>query len=90
MKRTMNVHIVLALGLGLTLALLWLLGMPAGLPAARAASFTVCPAGPPTYGYATIQAAVDAAADGDTIKIAQGVYAIDVQKKIRDSELKTI
>lgn len=40
----------------------------------QAASYTVCPAGPPTCDYATIQAAVDAAEAGDTIKVAAGVY----------------
>ncbi len=34
----------------------------------------VCPAGPPTCDYATIQAAVDAAAPGSVIKIAAGNY----------------
>ncbi len=37
MKRTINVHIVLALGLGLTLAQLWLLGNVTPSPAAHAA-----------------------------------------------------
>jgi hypothetical protein len=37
--------------------------------------WTVCPAGPPVCDYAVIQDAVDAAADGDLIKIAQGVYS---------------
>jgi len=71
----------LGLGLGLALALLWLLSGPgARLPVVRAASHTVCPAGPPTCDYSTIQAAVDAAADGDTIKVAAGTYT-DVQER---------
>jgi len=48
-------------------------GFPAARPA-QAADLTVCPAGPPTCGYSTVQAAVDAAASGDTIKVAAGTY----------------
>jgi uncharacterized repeat protein (TIGR01451 family) len=65
----------LVLGLGLTLALLWLLGSPSARPlVARAASHTVCVAGPPDCDYSTIQDAVDAAGDGDVIKVASGTY----------------
>lgn len=42
--------------------------------AARTNDLTVCPAGPPACEYTSIQAAVDAASDGDVIKIAAGVY----------------
>jgi len=66
----------LSLGLGLVLALLWLVSGPsAGPPVVRAASHTVCPAGPPACDYSTIQAAVDAAGDGDVIRVAAGAYA---------------
>ncbi|MGD2146651.1 MAG: choice-of-anchor Q domain-containing protein [Anaerolineae bacterium] len=34
----------------------------------------VCPAGPPTCDYSTVQDAVDAAASGDVIKVAEGAY----------------
>jgi uncharacterized repeat protein (TIGR01451 family) len=69
--------ISLALGLGLTLALLWLLSNPStGLRVARAASYTVCLAGPPTCDYNTIQAAVNDAGDGDVIKVAAGRYTV--------------
>ena len=75
MKRlTVNRSIILALGLGLglVLALLWVLS--GSIQVARAGDLTVCPAGPPTCDYDTIQAAVDAATDGDVVKVASGVY----------------
>ncbi len=49
--------------------------LPARSPAAPQATHTVCPAGPPTCDYATIQAAVDAAGPGDTIQVAAGSYS---------------
>ncbi len=70
----------------LAFALLWVLGAqgasavaaPTGGdvegPNTPAAELHVCPAGPPTCGYASIQAAVDAAGDGDVIKVAAGTY----------------
>jgi hypothetical protein len=66
-----GMFVVLGL-LGLTLTLLWLLTAPP--PTAHAIDLTVCPAGPPDCGYAVIQDAVDAASDGDVIKIATGIY----------------
>ncbi len=47
----------------------------AAVPAELATTLTVCRAGPPTCGYATIQEAVDAAGEGDIIKVAAGVYS---------------
>jgi len=79
----------LVLGLGLAFGLLGLLnGLVVGLPPARAASHTVCPAGPPICGYKTIQAAVDDASDGDVIKVATGIYT-DVHARPRDDLITT-
>jgi hypothetical protein len=62
----------LVLGVGLTMALLWLLSGPGTrLPAVRAADLHVCPSG---CAYSSIQAAVDDASDGDVIKVATGTY----------------
>jgi parallel beta-helix repeat protein len=41
---------------------------------AHAAELHVCPSGPPTCDYASVQAAVDAAGEGDVIKVAAGTY----------------
>jgi hypothetical protein len=74
MKRlTTRLGMALAGGMGLTLALMWLLSGPRGaeLPVAYAAELHVCPSGCP---YAAIQAAVDAAGVGDVIKVAAGTY----------------
>ena len=79
-----RICLLAALGLGLTLAvtLLQVLGMRGGpsLAAPRAGlakaavELHVCPAGPPTCDHATIQEAVDAAGEGDVIKVAAGAY----------------
>jgi pectin methylesterase-like acyl-CoA thioesterase len=68
--KTRHLLISLTLGLGLALALLWLLNTrPASVTAAPAAELHVCPSG---CTYASVQAAVDAAGDGDVIKVAAG------------------
>jgi hypothetical protein len=82
MKRlTVNTCIASALGLGLTLALLWLLG--GGSPVTQAqgpdghSTYYVAPSctGVPDPCYTTIQAAVDATDDpNDVIKVAAGTY----------------
>jgi hypothetical protein len=65
----------LVLGLGSAMALPWLLNQSGkGPPVVRAASYTVCPAGPPACDYSSIQAALDAASDGDVVKVAAGTY----------------
>ena len=70
MKRKYS--LLLAIGLGLTLAAVWLLTLSGfGAPEARAASFTVCATG---CDYSVIQDAVDAASNGDVIKVAAGTY----------------
>lgn len=62
------------LGLGLALALLWSLrgegAAATAAPNATSEEFHVCD----TCAYTTIQAAVDAASDGDTVKVAAGTY----------------
>lgn len=53
---------------------------------AQAATWTVCPAGPPTCDFATIQGAINdpGTEDGDTITVAAGVYTenINVTKEL--------
>ncbi|MGA9351436.1 MAG: choice-of-anchor Q domain-containing protein [Anaerolineae bacterium] len=67
----------LALGLGLALGLLWLLGSQSSVALADPGILYVAPGGNcggATPCYATVQAAVDAADPGDVIKVASGVY----------------
>ncbi len=82
MKRlTIHFGLALTLGLGLVAALLWLAKggeVAAGAasphsPAAAGNIITVCLDG--GCDYTSVQAAVDAANDGDVIKVAEGVYA---------------
>jgi len=72
MKRSLSGLVALAIGLGLALVLIWLSN--SHLPAARAATLDVCP----TCTYSTIQAAVNAAASGDVISITTGTYTENV------------
>jgi len=57
------------------LALCWAMDGAFAVRAAPSGELHVCPAGPPTCDYSTIQGAVDAALSGDVIKVAAGVYA---------------
>jgi len=79
--RKHGLFLALALGVGLTVALLCLLDSPSTLIAAASnprpqqmegSVITVCLSG--SCDYSTVQAAVDAASDGDVIKVAAGTY----------------
>ncbi|MFN2269283.1 MAG: right-handed parallel beta-helix repeat-containing protein [Anaerolineae bacterium] len=75
--KTKHLLISFVLGLGLITALLWALNeaTPSAARAATANTITVCL---PTDGpcdYTNVQAAVDAAGEGDVIKVAAGTYA---------------
>lgn len=60
----------------LALVSTWFLFLSGAPVSTRAAgnTYTVCPAGPPTCGYSSVQSAVEAAGDGDVIKVATGTY----------------
>ena len=68
----------IALGLGLVLALLWLLDNGLSTSAAAVAELHVCPSG---CTYSSIQAAVDDATDDDVIEVAAGDYT-DLHQRV--------
>ena len=89
--------VTLAFGFGLTLALLWVLGIQRPLAVAAlgieqtkvynapAAELHVCLSG---CAYSSVQAAVDAAGDGDVIKVAAGTYT-DMHVRARNDVTTT-
>ncbi len=81
MKLIRAVRIALALSLGLTLAIVWLLFCPRLTPSkAQTNELHVCHSG---CLYTSIQAAVDSASEGDIIKVATGIYT-DVNVRPRN------
>jgi hypothetical protein len=70
--KSKTLFIVLVLGIGLTLSILWVLGARITTVAAfPMGELHVCPSG---CTYDNVQAAVDAASEGDIIKVAEGTY----------------
>jgi len=61
------------MGLAALTCALTLLGLGAS-NALGATTWTVGAGGPPTYHFASIQAAINAASNGDTVQVAQGTY----------------
>jgi len=74
-RRTSAVAVsVLLAGAAIAALSLALSGPTAAAVAAPDGEWHVCPPGPPACSFATLQEAVDAAAPGDLIKVAEGVY----------------
>jgi len=67
------------LSMSIVLAFVLSCSMVATTPVAAADPITVGPEGPPTYDYTSIQDAVNAASDGDTIHVYPGEYKETVE-----------
>ena len=52
--------------------------------------WTVGPDGPPVFDYASIQAAIDVAVDGDEILVAPGTYHESLEVKNKHVTLKSV
>jgi hypothetical protein len=79
--KTLRLSCLCALGLGLAFAMLWIAGVQPR--SARAAVLCVAPGGAGEC-YDSIQQAVNAAADRDTVRVAQGVYfeTVEISKSL--------
>jgi parallel beta-helix repeat protein len=73
--RTRSLAVTVVVAVGLLALSLWLLGGSSrSMSLAAPVTHTVCPAGPPACDYSSPQAAVDGAAQGDVILVAEGTY----------------
>jgi hypothetical protein len=73
--RTRSLAVTAVVAAGLLAMSMWLLQSSSkSLSLAAPVTHTVCPAGPPACDFGSLQAAVDAAAQGDMILVAEGTY----------------